>query len=138
MLKLFAIFTLLFYIGILLSRDPDYFTGRITQGTIVSIGKKYVPGIKGHDGTVEPFPIVAYTANGQPYQLADKKSTYLIIGTISDHVKIIYDPKNPTNSAMLYSFAYWTSIAVFFLYFLMMVIISIAYLYITRDGPFAE
>ncbi len=50
--------------------------------------------------------------------------------------KIIYDPSNPANAAMLYSFAYWTSISVFFLYFLFTAIIVIAFMYVEREGPF--
>ncbi len=106
-LLIFTIYLVVFTLAVLITRTPNFNTGKITKGTVSGFTTKIIRG-KGRPVESRPFPVVAYTPpNDSILYYAYLGDNFILRNLkVGDTVKVIYNPNVP-GEASYYAFPYY-------------------------------
>ncbi|QNA43035.1 DUF3592 domain-containing protein [Lacibacter sediminis] len=102
-----SIYIILFAGVVSVTRTPDFFSGKITNGVIDTFVTTHVH-VKNSSFESQPFPAISFKPANDSiiyYAYADR-NFYLRPYRVGDIVKVIYNPQIP-GEASLYSFPYY-------------------------------
>jgi hypothetical protein len=103
-----SIYFILFLGVVLVTRTPDFFSGKITKGVVDTFVTKYVRAKSSSSFESQPFPAISFKPANDTityYAYADR-NFYLRPFRVGDTVEVIYNPQIP-GEASLYSFPYY-------------------------------
>lgn len=124
--KLLKIIWIIYWVGfvvyILLSRSPNFFTGKITRGRVVDINERTYRA--GSRSETHRIPVVFFYINSEERSWSDETINYLGTYSIGDKVTMIYNPRHPEEACMLTLLGYWLNLSEIFIGFLIILIIT--------------
>ena len=103
-----------YFLVVLLTRTPDFFSGRITTGKVISITVTTYPALpirRGSRKTRINVPNVEYVVDGKTYLFFDNYCRWPPIYKEGEEVRIIYDPLNPQKSYLFSLIGYWINLS---------------------------
>lgn len=96
-----------FAVYILFTRQPDYFEGEITTGTVVSAGTLSPTVMQNHAIRSNDHPVVQFAEGHETYYYNGADNFFQQGFEVGEKVKIVFNPGNPAE-ANIYSFlGYW-------------------------------
>jgi len=127
----------LYFIVVLFTRKPDFFSGKLTHGKVVRIAEKVVP-----TDNLNPIiyvPDVEFIVGGETYTAMDYDAIWPPIYKEGDSVRVIYDPENPRNCYIFSMIGYWINMSELMIAGIILTIIGAIYLALKKNtSPFAD
>jgi hypothetical protein len=115
-----------YFVVVLFTRKPDFFSGKIVNGKVIRIAERVIP--RGDIGTSTIYvPDVEFIVAGETYTAMDYDAVLPPIYKEGDIVRVIYDPKEPRNCYIFSLIGYWINISELFIAALVLTIPAATY-----------
>ncbi|MEQ1799302.1 MAG: DUF3592 domain-containing protein [Lacibacter sp.] len=103
-----SIYSILFIGVVIVTRTPNFFSGKITTGIVDTFETKIVYAPKSLPFESRPFPVISFKpdSNDREYYAYVDRNFYLRTFEVGDTVNVIYNPNSPSE-ASLFSFPYY-------------------------------